>query len=121
MIALIDSNIIIDFFAGKLPAVAEVTRYDRVYVSVISYVEVMTGLSSSEEIEQAAQFFAMVELIEINKAIAEESIKIRARNKIKLPDALILATSVTLNLLLITRDEGPAFKNHSYVRYPYKI
>lgn len=120
MIALLDSNIIIDFFANNTKAVSEVTQYQNVCVSVISYIEVMTGLTEKER-SLAQEFFDNVKIIWIDKFVASEAIKLRNKHKIKLPDAIILATAIVQDLTLITRDEGAGFKNHSHVRYPYKI
>jgi predicted nucleic acid-binding protein len=50
--------------------------------------------------------FLRVEVIEVNKAIAEMAIEIRKNKlkRIKLPDAIILATAKFLELPLLTDD-----------------
>ena len=120
MNVLIDSNIIIDFFANNPKAVAEITKYKNVYISVISYIEVMTGLDENESI-LAQDFFDHVKILWIDQFVAKEAIKLRAQNKIKLPDAIILATAIVKDLTLITRDEGVGLKNNPIVKHPYKI
>ena len=120
MVVLLDSNIIIDFFANKKPAVEEISKYDNICVSIISYIEVMIGLSREERV-LAQKFFNNTEICWLDQSIANETIHLRDKHRIKLPDALILATAVAKNLRLLTRDEASIFKNHPNVRYPYKI
>ncbi len=119
MKALVDSNILVDFLNNRKEAVAELAKRDLLGVSIISYIEVLSGIKDIETQADVRNFFEEFEVIEINKQIAEEAIKIRSHSSIKLPDALILATAVVNNVVLITRDDG--FKNHPNAYYPYKI
>jgi len=48
-------------------------------------------------------------VLEINSSIKEITISIKQTGKIKLPDAIIAATSIFWNLLFFTRDDD--FKN----------
>lgn len=121
VIALLDTNIIIDFLSNYKRAIEEVTRYTKLHASIITYAEVLTGTSNIDEKSKAKEFFEYLTIEEITKEIADVAIEIRAKNKVKLPDALIIATSAVKNMLLITRDEAPAFRNHPYIRFPYKI
>ncbi len=121
MQALLDTNIIIDFLLNKTEAIQEVTKYKKLHTSIISYIEVLSGNRTDNEINKAKEFFSYLNILHLYDKIANEAIIIRNKNKIKLPDAIILATSSVNNLLLITRDEAPAFRNHPYTRFPYKI
>ena len=58
------------------------------------------------------ELFNNIEIIEVNKEIADLAINIRnnKNKKIKLPDAIILATSKYLNLPLLT-DDWDDFQN----------
>jgi predicted nucleic acid-binding protein len=51
-------------------------------------------------------FISGCTIIEINNEIAEKTIVIRKRNKIKTPDAIIAATAIVHHLTLITSDNG---------------
>ena len=49
VIAVFDTNIVIDALNGVEIADAEYGRYDRVLVSVITWIEVMVGATDDEE------------------------------------------------------------------------
>ena len=121
MHALLDTNIIIDFLCNNKAAITEITKYKKLHISIISYIEVLSGNRSHDEINRTKEFFSHLIIEDMTEEIADAAIEIRNKNKIKLPDSVILATSSVKNLILITRDEAPVFKNHPYTRYPYKI
>ncbi len=61
---------------------------------------------NSNEKSLIDELFENIEIIEINKTIADSAIQIRKNQnkKIKLPDAIILATAKFLNIPLLTDD-----------------
>jgi len=63
-------------------------------------------ISEKKEIQA---FIDDCNVLEINSSIKEITISIRQTGKIKLPDAIIAATSIFWNLPFFTRDED--FKN----------
>lgn len=119
MKTIVDSNILIDFLNANPQAVSELLSADELAVSVISYIEVMSGVSDFEVQANIKLFFAQFEILEVNNQIANEAIKIRMQKKMKLPDALILATSIVHEARLLTRDEG--FSQYPNVKIPYKL
>ncbi len=52
----------------------------------------------------AEDFIGLADVIEIDKKIIDNCIKIRKAHKIKLPDAIIAATAISLGFTLITRN-----------------
>ena len=88
-------------------------KYDYFYVSVITYMEVYRyDFANKKEKELIDTFFESIEIIETNKAIAEHVILYRKSKlkKIKLPDAIILATARHLDAELVT-DDWDDFQN----------
>ncbi len=105
--AILDSNIIILASKSKLDTKALLENYDEFYISIITYMEVY-GYEFEDEKEKGFidELFESMEIIEINKSIADQTILYRKNKlkKIKLPDAIILATARFLNADLITND-----------------
>ena len=80
------------------------------YYSVISEIELLglTGLPTAEEKALKALLKDCMP-VEINSDIREISIRIKQQKKIKIPDAIIVATALWLEFPLVTADKG--FKN----------
>ena len=103
---LIDSNIIIDFFNGKLPFPGRqlLSRVELV-ISIITYIELFSSNNIAiEEYQQLKRFADMTTVHPVNLSIAAETITIRKKYKIKPPDAVIAATAIVHNFTLITRN-----------------
>ncbi len=105
--AVLDSNTII--YASKQTIDVEklFAAYDEFYVSVITYMEVYAyDFDNADEKALIDELFAALEIVEITRDIADQAITYRKnkRKKIKLPDAIILATARYLNADLLTED-----------------
>jgi len=102
---LLDSNVIIDASKGIVSIQDIVNEYDYLYTSIISYVETLGfNFSDNEEKEIVIKIINSLEIINLSKEIADTAIGYRKRKKIKLPDALVLATAKNINADLITSD-----------------
>ena len=105
--AVLDSNTII--YASKQTIDVEklLAAYDEFYVSIITYMEVYAyDFENVDEKTLIDELFAALEVVEITRAIADQAITYRKNKskKIKLPDAIILATTKFLNADLLTDD-----------------
>ena len=118
--ALFDTNILIDYLNGVALAREEIDNYKHKNISIISYMEVMVGVDN-EDRSEVEKFLHSFDIVEINSEIAELAISIRKESKIKLPDAIILATSNYLKALLITRNIKDFNPNDKNIREPYQI
>lgn len=103
--ALIDSNIIIYWAKGLLPNTSWLQNFESVAVSVVSYMEVL-GFPFSNENEKLLleTFFSQIEIIDLSPKIVEQVITIKQANRIKLPDAIIVATALVHDCSLVTRN-----------------
>jgi predicted nucleic acid-binding protein len=104
---VLDTNFII--FASKQMINIDVflDSFDEFFVSIITFMEVYSYEFSNENEKQLIDaLFESIAVIEVNKEIAEMAIKIRKNKlkRIKLPDAIILATAKFLELSLLTDD-----------------
>ena len=80
-------------------------------VSVITYMEVLGyNFQNQTELNMIKEIFDLMDVIYLDAAITEKTIEIRKFRKIKLPDAIIAATALELDLTLITANFDD-FKN----------
>lgn len=105
---LIDSNSIIDYLNGILPEEGADLLRDVVnevpVISFISKIEVLIFKSDEATELLLREFINSSSVIEITNDIIDATINIRKERKIKVPDAIIGATALTLDLTLITRN-----------------
>ena len=108
-----DSNVIILFSKGKIDIEMLSSKYDQVYASIITFIEVYAfDFEDKDERALVDRFFENVEIIEVNDEIADQTIIYRKSKikKIKLPDAIILASAKVVGADLIT-DNYSDFQN----------
>lgn len=115
-----DTNVVLDYFKG-LPEARKVLEAEhQPAMSAITYAEVLVGVPKErfEEMKAALRKFT---LIPVAKDISEQAAIIRRETRLKLPDAIILATAKVLGTLLVTRDKKDFGAMESFVRVPYQI
>ena len=102
---LLDSNICIYLSQKELIASDIISPADFVAISMITYMETL-GFDFKEDFEEnyLINFFAKLSILPINGAIANRVIAYRKKKKIKLPDAILLATAREYNCKLVTRN-----------------
>lgn len=131
-IALIDTNILIDFFGGVIEASTEINYYADVAISNVTYMEFVVGLRRDRgtgvlplrQYNNALALLANLPVIQIDKAITSKAIDVRANSlmggkSIKLPDAIVFATASSTGRYMVTRDPKGFFGPD--VRIPYQI
>ncbi|MBC8385378.1 MAG: type II toxin-antitoxin system VapC family toxin [Candidatus Cloacimonetes bacterium] len=103
--ALLDSNIVIYLSKNILNFDTLASKYEEFYISIITYMEVLGyKFKTQDEKIIISELFAQFEIINIDLSIADTVISIRNNHKIKLPDAIILATAKNSDCDLITRN-----------------
>ena len=105
-----DTNTAIYFLQEQFPSNAEQfidsTLQDSTpSISVITEIELLCWKNASEtELEVMHDFINRVTIFNLEDAIKYKTVEIRKVHKIKLPDAIIAATALIYNLILITRN-----------------
>jgi predicted nucleic acid-binding protein len=104
---LIDTNTVIDFSANRLPDnsrehIAAIID-DSPKISVINKIEL---LGFRQVPEQIIAFTENAFVISIDNEIVAQTITLRKQHKIKLPDAIIAATALVFDLILITNNSS---------------
>ena len=102
---LVDTNILIEFQGKILPPnihefVSSVidTEFN---VSIVNKIELLGSKYATKETEDFIEFATIYEL---NTAVANTTIQLRKKFKMKLPDAIVAATAIVNNFVLITRN-----------------
>jgi predicted nucleic acid-binding protein len=116
-----DTNILIDFLNGVPAAGEALAPFSCRCISRITWMEVMAGVKESPDEDLVRNFLAQFDMIELSAEIAESAIHIRRhhRPKLKLPDAIILASARHIACCLITRNTKDFPEKSSDVIVPY--
>jgi predicted nucleic acid-binding protein len=117
---LFDTNILIDHLSGIDLAGAELRRYQDRAISIVTWMEVMAG-SNSEDESRIRPFLNAFRCLPITPDVAERAFLVRKLRKLKLPDAIILATAESADRLLITRNTRDFSEDDPGIRIPYRL
>jgi len=105
---LLDSNVIIGYLAAKIPSPGMEkisTIVDQIpNISVISQIEVLRFNYTIENEKILADFINASVIYTLNTGIVRRTIELCKQIKIKLPDAIIAATALSENFILVTRN-----------------
>lgn len=115
-----DTNIVIDWLRRKEQAASELSRYPRHRISRITWTEVLAG-EPVDTREQAKLLLVRFAVVEVDEEIASAAADIRFRTRLKLLDALILATAQVKGAILVTRNTKDFPANMPGIRIPYTL
>jgi predicted nucleic acid-binding protein len=118
--ALLDSDILLDFLDGHAAAAREIARYHECCVSIISWMEILAGARTQTDEDVRRGFLGHFRLVPLTAQVAEEAVKLRREYRLKLPDAIIWASAITENCLLVSRNKKHFPANRASVRFPYR-
>lgn len=106
---LLDTNTIIYYLKGSLSssgmkAISAIVD-DRPSISVITKIELL-GFNAPDAVEREItdQFVEASLIFNLTTAIINQTIELRKQFKIKIPDAIIAATSMVYSLTLMTHN-----------------
>jgi predicted nucleic acid-binding protein len=117
--ALFDSNILVDFLQGNAAAKAELGKYEVAAISRITWMEVLIGARHEAENRLREKLLAEFDLVELDGRVARAAIEIRRKLRLKLPDAIILASARMSGSVLVTRNHRDFPRDEPDVRIPY--
>jgi len=106
---LIDTNVISHLFADRLPNAGKkfITTIinTNFIISVVVEIEVLTYHETPEKMPLIEEFISFATVVPLDKEITLKAIEIRRnQRKLKLADAIIAATAVVHNLVLISNN-----------------
>jgi len=120
MIAVFDTNIVIDALNGAAEADTEYSRYERVLISRITWMEVLVG-AEGDDAELRDFLETHFEIIPLDLAVAETAVQLRREHHIRLPDAIIWASAKAHEAVLVTRNTKDFNPDWGGIRLPYTL
>ena len=120
MIAVFDTNIVIDALNGVTEADDEYSRYERVLISRITWMEVLIG-AEGDDSELRDFLETHFEIIPLDLAVAETAVQLRREHRLRLPDAIIWATARVNDAVLVTRNTKDFKPDWDGIRLPYTL
>ncbi len=103
---LVDTNILIALTSGRKDVIS-LLEGKNIFISVISEIELLSWPKlSAKDVNLIKQMLSEFTVIELNGYVKNETIKLRRKFGLKLPDALIAASSIANDLPLLTFDKG---------------
>jgi predicted nucleic acid-binding protein len=106
---VLDTNIIIDHFEGLKPWVDFVDSLSaaNAWVSVMTRMELLVWSNLDSEGErQVRAFLDKMSIATLSPEIEAEAIALRRKTRLKIPDAIVAATAVTFDAMLVTNDKA---------------
>lgn len=119
--ALFDTCILIDYLNGIQSAKNEIELFEDKAISTITWMEVMVGGDKNPHVNIEQWLSQTFTIINLDQPISIKSVEIRKSRKIKLPDAIIHATALISERLLVTRNTKDFSESDPTVRIPYHI
>ena len=101
---LLDTNAVIYLVSGRLVFPLPDGQYS---VSIITEIELLSfsGLSAEEE-QKIRELLLLLDRVHLTDAVRDETIRLRRKNRLKLPDAIIAASALTHHAILLTNDQA---------------
>ncbi|AOH84713.1 twitching motility protein PilT [Sphingomonas panacis] len=119
--ASFDSNILIDALNGIGAAATELESAAEWWISRVTWIEVMSGVSPAS-LAATRALLASFNVDELTLAIATRAAELRnERRRLKLADAVILASAQVNNRVLVTRNTKDFPETMPGIRVPYRI
>jgi predicted nucleic acid-binding protein len=118
---LIDTNIISKLFDGILPQnalklLANLAITEQ-HISIINRIELLSWKElKGDKLNDVKLFLQEIVELDLSEEVIERTIKIRRGRSIKLPDAIIAATTIVYDLTLLS-DNDKDFKTISGLKY----
>ena len=115
-----DTNIVIDWLKRRPETAVELSRYGGHRISRIVWTEVMAGEPPTSR-NQVRRMIEHFEIVELDEKIAAAAADIRHLTRMKLLDAVILATARVNGAVLVTRNTKDFRPNMPGVHIPYTL
>lgn len=101
---LLDTNAIIYLVNGRLAFPLPEGQYS---ISIITEIELLSfsGLSEPEE-QRIRDLLLVLDRVQLSDSVRDQTIQLRRKNRLKLPDAIIAASAMTQQAILLTNDQS---------------
>jgi predicted nucleic acid-binding protein len=104
---LFDTNAFIYFFSGGKAIRALVEQTPIIYYSLISEIELLSAPHLTDaDMAHIKAFLAMCEPIPLIPEVVAGTVRVRRQYNVRVPDAIIAASALHLNVPLVSADTG---------------
>ena len=121
MIAVFDTNLLIDYLNGVPEAAALLESYENPAISRVTWMETLAGALGKPSESVVRGFLGRFHALEIDVRVAEEAVLLRQKRKLRLPDAIILASARVNGWMLLTRNTRDFDPRWPEIREPYRL
>lgn len=121
MKAILDSDVLIDYLQGVPQARDELARYRQPHYSMISFIELHCGACNALESKAVDTLLETLTRVELTEQVARRAVELRQALRLKLPDAVVLASAEVEGCILVTRNTRDFPKDDPRVRFPYTL
>lgn len=121
MTVLLDSCLLIDFLNRIDSAIEFLFAQDQLTASIVSRVEVLTGVRTPEAMVAAMKLCNSVEWLSISIVVADRAAAIRQTTRLTLPDAVVRSTAEIHDLRIATRNTRDFPADDPRVLVPYTL
>jgi hypothetical protein len=121
MRAVLDSDVLIDYLQGLPQAAEELAQYRQPLYSVITFMELHCGARTPEQRAAVDVLLGTMTRVELSDAIARRAVELRQNLRLKLPDAVVLASAEVEGCILVSRNTRDFPHGDPRVRFPYVI
>ena len=102
---LLDTNAVLYILNGD-KALAELLNGEKLYVSIITEMELLSYKEiTAKEKQQIKKFLANFIILQIDDEIRDQAIEIKKSTHLKLPDSIIAASAIVLDIPFVTSDK----------------
>ncbi len=121
MKAVLDSDVLIDYLQGVPEAREELARYRQPHFSVISFIELHCGARDADESRAVDRLLDSLTRVDLSEEIARRAVELRKALRLKLPDAVVLASAEVEGCILVTSNRRDFPADDPRVRFPYPL
>ena len=120
-----DTGVVVDFLAGHAPARSELQRVlsqgGRPWVSRLTWVEILSQ-ATPDSLREVERFMAGFSIDEVDEEIASRAATLRRERKgLGLLNATVLATALSRDRVLVTRNTTDFPAQMPGIRVPYTL
>lgn len=107
---LCDTSVLIDYLRGdeKVREFLQIDRFGRMSMSSVTLMELVVGAFNKQEVRKIRNAFGAMRIVQINEDISAKAVELitsySKSHNLLIPDALIAASALVLDLPLFTRN-----------------
>jgi hypothetical protein len=112
-VTIIDTDILIDAahqISEAVECLIQIERQSVLAVSVITQMELLVGCRSRAELRHTERFLQRFQVLKVSEPVCDVALGLlrqyRLSHGLRIPDALIAATAMTMNQPFISKNQG---------------